>query len=68
MFGFAEHRRPLLEAEARRFADEAQPFGAMAAGEGLVEAALDAVAVTSTPAASATAVVRRRRRRPRRRG
>jgi hypothetical protein len=31
MFGFAEHRRQLLEAEARRFAEEAPPFGAMAA-------------------------------------
>jgi len=31
MFGFAEHRRQLLEAEARRFADEAPPYGAMAA-------------------------------------
>ena len=31
MFGFADHRRQLLEAEARRFADEAPPFGAMAA-------------------------------------
>jgi hypothetical protein len=31
MFGFAEHRRQLLEAEARRFAEEAPPFGAFAA-------------------------------------
>src|SRR3954469_1899929 len=31
MFGFAEHRRQLLEAEARRFAEEAPPYGAMAA-------------------------------------
>jgi hypothetical protein len=31
MFGFAEHRRQLLEAEARRFAQEALPYGAMAA-------------------------------------
>ena len=31
MFGFAEHRRQLLEAEVRRFAEEAPPFGAMAA-------------------------------------
>src|SRR3954471_1376362 len=31
MFGFAEHRRRLLEEEARRFAVEAPPYGAMAA-------------------------------------
>ena len=31
MFGFAEHRRQLLEAEVRRFSQEAPPFGAMAA-------------------------------------
>jgi hypothetical protein len=31
MFGFAAHRRQLLEAEARRFATESVPFGAMAA-------------------------------------
>ena len=31
MFGFAEHRRQLLEAEARRFGMEAPPYGAMAA-------------------------------------
>ena len=31
MFGFADHRRQLLEAEARRFGMEAPPFGAMAA-------------------------------------
>ena len=31
MFGFAEHRRQLLEAEARRFSQEAPPYGAMAA-------------------------------------
>src|SRR3954468_5153769 len=31
MFGFAEHRRQLLESEARRFALEAPPYGAMAA-------------------------------------
>jgi hypothetical protein len=31
MFGFAEHRRQLLAAEARRFAEEAPPYGAMAA-------------------------------------
>jgi uncharacterized protein len=31
MFGFAEHRRQLLEAEARRFATEAPPYGAMRA-------------------------------------
>jgi hypothetical protein len=31
MFGFADHRRQLLEAEVRRFAEEAPPFGAMAA-------------------------------------
>jgi hypothetical protein len=31
MCGFAEHRRQLLEEEARRFAVEAPPFGAMAA-------------------------------------
>src|ERR687898_723430 len=31
MFGFADHRRQLLEAEARRFAEEAPPFGAIAA-------------------------------------
>jgi hypothetical protein len=31
MFGFAQHRRQLLEAEARRFAEEAPPFGAFAA-------------------------------------
>src|SRR4051812_18667907 len=31
MFGFAEHRRRLLEEEARRFAIEAPPYGAMAA-------------------------------------
>jgi len=28
MFGFADHRRQLLEEEARRFASEAPPFGA----------------------------------------
>jgi hypothetical protein len=31
MFGFSDHRRQLLEAEARRFAVEAPPYGAMAA-------------------------------------
>ena len=31
MFGFAEHRRRLLEDEARRFALEAPPYGAMRA-------------------------------------
>jgi len=31
MFGFSEHRRQLLEAEARRFAEEAPPYGAMRA-------------------------------------
>lgn len=31
MFGFAEHRRQLLEAEARRFAVEAPPYGALRA-------------------------------------
>jgi hypothetical protein len=31
MFGFAEHRRRLLEEEARRFATEAPPYGAMRA-------------------------------------
>src|SRR5438105_2080534 len=31
MFGFADHRRQLLESEARRFAEEAPPYGAMAA-------------------------------------
>lgn len=31
MFGFAEHRRQLLAAEARRFAEEAPPYGAMGA-------------------------------------
>jgi hypothetical protein len=31
MFGFADHRRQSLEAEARRFASEAPPYGAMAA-------------------------------------
>ena len=31
MFGFAEHRRRLLDSEARRFATEAPPYGAMAA-------------------------------------
>jgi hypothetical protein len=31
MFGFSDHRRQLLEAEARRFAVEAPPFGALAA-------------------------------------
>src|SRR4051812_43737353 len=31
MFGFAEHRRRLLEEEARRFGVEAPPYGAMAA-------------------------------------
>jgi len=31
MFGFAEHRRQLLTAEARRFAEEAPPYGAMGA-------------------------------------
>ncbi|MGE3272877.1 MAG: hypothetical protein AB7P40_29335 [Chloroflexota bacterium] len=31
MFGFADHRRQILEAEARRFAQEAPPYGAMAA-------------------------------------
>jgi hypothetical protein len=31
MFGFSDHRRQLLDAEARRFAEEAPPYGAMAA-------------------------------------
>jgi hypothetical protein len=31
MFGFADHRRQLLESEARRFGVEAPPYGAMAA-------------------------------------
>ena len=31
MFGFAEHRRQLLESEARRFASEAPPYGAIRA-------------------------------------
>ena len=31
MFGFADHRRQLLEEEARRFAAEAPPYGALAA-------------------------------------
>jgi hypothetical protein len=31
MFGFSDHRRQLLESEARRFAAEAPPYGAMAA-------------------------------------
>src|SRR5262245_54458066 len=31
MFGFAEHRRQLLEAEAARFAVEAPPYGAIRA-------------------------------------
>lgn len=31
MFGFGEHRRRLLEAEARRFAELAPPYGAMSA-------------------------------------
>lgn len=31
MFGFSDHRRQLLDAEARRFSQEAPPYGAMAA-------------------------------------
>ena len=31
MFGFADHRRQLLQAEARRFSEEAPPYGVMAA-------------------------------------
>ena len=31
MFGFSDHRRQLLEAEARRFSQEGPPYGAMAA-------------------------------------
>ena len=31
MFRFADHRRQLLEAEVRRFAEDAQRYGAMAA-------------------------------------